>query len=75
MVFNTGMMAPITKDNGVTTKQRVKERSGRLKVMFTMESSKMIWRMDMENILILMDQNIKGNSKMMSKKDMEKKSG
>lgn len=75
MVFNTGMMAPITRDNGVTTKLRVKELSGMLKVMFTMESSKMIWRMDMENILILMDQNIKGNSKTMSKKDMEKKSG
>jgi hypothetical protein len=52
MVFNTGMMALITRGNGVTTKLRVKELSGMLKVMFTMESSKMIWRMDMENTLI-----------------------
>jgi hypothetical protein len=52
MVYNTGMMGLITRDNGVTTKLRVKELSGMLKVMFTMESSRMIWRMDMENTLI-----------------------
>ena len=35
----------------------------------------MIWQMVMENTHISMDQSIKENSKMMFKKDMEKKNG
>lgn len=46
-----------------------------LKVMFIVENLKMIWLTVMENTLISTDLNIKVNSKMMFKKDMEKKNG
>jgi hypothetical protein len=75
MEFNIGMMVLIMKDNGLLTKLKEKVLFGMQKEMFTTENLKMIWPMDMVNILILMDLNIKVNSKMMFKKDKEKKNG
>ena len=75
MEFNIGMMVLIMKDNGHLTKLKEKVLFGMQKEMFTTENLKMIWLMDMVNILILMDLNIKVNSKMMFKKDKEKKNG
>ena len=45
------------------------------KVMFIEENLKTIWQTVMENTLISMDLNIKENSKMMFKRDMEKRNG
>jgi hypothetical protein len=75
MEFNIGLMVRIMKDNGVSIKLKDKELFGMQKVMFTEENLKMIWLMVMENTHILMDLSIKENSKMMFKKDMEKKNG
>ena len=75
MEYNIGQMALIMKVNGVSTKLKDKELFGMLKVMFIGENSKMIWLMVMENILILMDLNIKESSRTMFKKGMEKKNG
>ena len=75
MEFNIGLMVRIMKDNGVSIKLKDKELFGMQKEMFTEENLKMIWLMAMENTHILMDLSIKENSKMMSKKDMEKKNG
>lgn len=75
MEFNIGLMERIMKDNGVSIKLKDKELFGMQKEMFTEENLKMIWLMAMENTHILMDLSIKENSKMMSKKDMEKKNG
>jgi len=52
MEYNTGSMELIMKDNGDSTKQKVKELSGMPKAMFTAENSKMIWQTDMANIPI-----------------------
>jgi hypothetical protein len=75
MEYNIGQMALIMKVNGVSTKLKDKELFGMLKVMFIGENSKMIWLMVMENILILMDLNIKESSRTMFKKGMEKRNG
>jgi hypothetical protein len=75
MEYNIGQMALIMKVNGVSTKLKDKELFGMLKVMFIGENSKMIWLMVMENILILMDLNIKESSRTMYKKGMEKRNG
>jgi hypothetical protein len=75
MEFSIGLMVRIMKDNGVSIKLKDKELFGMQKVMFTEENLKMIWLMVMENTHILMDLSIKENSKMMFKKDMEKKNG
>jgi hypothetical protein len=75
MVFNIGLMVLIMKVNGISIRLKVKELFGMLKVMFTEENLRMIWPMDMENILILTEANIKENLKMMYKKVMERKSG
>jgi hypothetical protein len=75
MEYNIGQMALIMKVNGVLTKPKDKALFGMLKVMFTEENLRMIWPMDMENILILTEANIKENLKMMYKKVMERKSG
>ena len=57
------------------TKLKAKVLSGMPKVTFIEVNSKMIWPTDMENILILMDQNIKESLEMMYKKAMVKKNG
>jgi hypothetical protein len=75
MEFSIGQMELIMKVNGVLIKLKVKEHFGMQKVMFIGENLKMIWPTVMENILILMDLNIKENSKMMFKKGMEKRNG
>ncbi len=75
MEYNTGLMVLIMKVNGVSIKLKVKALFGTQKGMFTEENLKMIWQMVMENTHISMDQSIKENSKMMFKKDMEKKNG
>ena len=75
MEFNIGQMVLIMKVNGVSTKLKVKVHFGMQKVMFIEENSKMIWQMVMENIPILMDLNIKENSKMMFRKGMGKRNG
>jgi hypothetical protein len=46
-----------------------------LKEMFTEENSEMIWLMDMENILTLMEANIKESLKTMCRRAMERKNG
>jgi hypothetical protein len=46
-----------------------------LKEMFTEENSEMIWLMDMENILTLMEANIKESLKTMFKRATERKNG
>jgi hypothetical protein len=46
-----------------------------LKEMFTEVNSEMIWLMDMENILTLMEANIKESLKTMCRRAMERKNG
>ena len=75
MVFNIGQMVLTMKEIGTTTKLKGKVLSGMLRVMFIEVNLKMIWLMDMESILILMDRNTKGNSEMMCRKVMAKKNG
>jgi len=75
MEFNIGLMEHIMKASGVLIKLKDKVLSGMRKEIFIEESLGMIWRMGMANILILMDQNIMENLKMMFKKAMEKKNG
>lgn len=74
-VYNTGQTELIMKATGCLTKQKGKVLSGMPKVMYIEVNSKMIWPMDMENILILMDQNIKESLEMTYKKDTERKNG
>ena len=52
MVYNIGQMEHITKETGCLTKQKDKEHSGMLKVMFIEVNLKTTWLMGMENILI-----------------------
>jgi len=75
MEFNIGLMEHIMKASGVLIKLKDKVLSGMRKEIFIEESLGMIWQMGMANILILMDQNIMENLKMMFKKAMEKKNG
>ena len=75
MEYNTGLMEPIMKGNGTTTKLRGKEPSIMLKVISTEVNSRMIWPMDMENTFILMEVSIRENSKMTCRKDMVRKNG
>tara|TARA_B110000285_G_C15057076_1_gene580166 strand:- start:513 stop:785 length:273 start_codon:yes stop_codon:yes gene_type:complete len=75
MVYNIGQMEHITKETGCLTKQKDKEHSGMLKVMFIEVNLKTTWLMGMENILISMDLNIKENLETMFKKVTEKKNG
>lgn len=63
------------KVSGATTKLKDKELFGMLKAMFIKVNLKTIWPMVMESTLTLMGQNTKENSKMMCKKDTEKKNG
>jgi hypothetical protein len=75
MEFNTGLMELITRVNGFSIRLKAMVHSGMLKEMFIGEILKMIWQTDKENILILMEVNIKESSKMMYKKGMVKKNG
>ena len=75
MVFNIGQMEHIMKASGILIKQKVRALSGMLKEMCIEGNLRMIWPMDMENILTLMAVNIKGSLRMMFRKDMEKKNG
>ena len=74
-VYNIGQMEHITKETGFLIKQKDKEHSGMLKVMFIEVNLKTTWPMVMENILISTDLNIKENLETMSKKVTEKKNG
>ena len=51
--FNTGQTEHTMKDNGLLIKLKAMEHFGTLKAIYTKESLEMIWRMDMENTLIL----------------------
>jgi len=75
MEFNIGQMVPTMKANGFSTKLKVREHSGTLRVMFTAENSKMTWLTVMVNTLILTAQSTKENLRMTFKKVMAKKSG
>jgi hypothetical protein len=52
MGFNIGLMELIMKANGISIRLKVKEHFGMLKEMFIGENLRMIWLMDMVNILI-----------------------
>ena len=52
MEYNIGQMEHIMKETGCLTKQKDKEHSGMLRVMFIEVNLKTTWPMDMENILI-----------------------
>ena len=75
MEYNIGLMELIMKDNGNTTRLKVKELSGMPREMSIEVNSKMIWQMDMESTLILTVANIRENSKMMFRKEMVRKNG
>jgi hypothetical protein len=75
MVFNIGQTEPITKETGLLTKQRVKERFGTQKVIYIEVNLKMIWLTDTVNTLILMVPNIRENFMMTFKKVTVKKNG
>ena len=75
MASNIGQMVLIMKVNGFLTKLKVKVLSGMQRVMYTEENSKTIWQMAMASTPTSMARSIKENSRMMSKKVMEKKSG
>ena len=75
MEFNIGLMELITKDSGISIKLKDKEHFGMLKEKCIEGNLEMIWQMDMENILTLMEANIKVSLKMMFKRVMEKKNG
>ena len=74
-VYNTGLMVPIMKDNGLITKLKVQVLSRTQRAMFIVVNLKTIWLMDTVSIRILMAQNIRENLEMMSKKVMVKKNG
>ena len=75
MEFNIGLMELIMRDSGILTKLKEKVHFGMLKEMFTEENSEMIWLMGMENILTLMEANIKESLKTMCRRAMERKNG
>jgi hypothetical protein len=51
MESSIGLMGLIMKVSGTSIKQKAKELSGMLKVMFITASSKMIWQMATESTL------------------------
>ena len=75
MEYSIGLMVLIMKASGVLIRLRDRVLSGMQKEIFIEASLGMIWLMAMVNILILMDQNIMENLRMMFKKAMEKKNG
>ena len=75
MVFNTGLMELITKDNGTLIKLRAKEHFGTRKEMYIEANLETIWPTGMVNILISMAASTKESSKTMCKKGMAKKNG
>lgn len=75
MGFNIGLTVPITKETGISTKQKAKEHSGMPKEMFIVVSLEMIWQMGTESIHISTAASIKVSSVMMFKKDTVKKNG
>ena len=75
MEFSTGPTELTTKVSGTSIRLRAKEHFGMLKVMFTGESSKMTWPMDMESTLILMEVSTRESSRTTCRKATERKSG
>ena len=75
MESSIGLMEHITRDNGFSTKRKVKGHFGMLRETFIVENSKMIWPTDMENILTLTDLSTREISETMCKRAMEKKNG
>jgi hypothetical protein len=75
MEFNTGWMGLITKGNGNTGEVKDRVLSGMLKEMFIKVLLKTIWLMALESISMSMGAGTRESSKMMCRKDMERKSG
>jgi hypothetical protein len=75
MVYNIGLMVPITRATGSWTKLKAKVRFGTLKETFIEVNLKMIWPTAMENTLILMVLNTRENFMMTYKKVTVKKNG
>ena len=75
MEFSTGLMVLTTRVNGIWTKLKAKEHFGMRKEMSTEESSKMIWRTDMESILTSTVPSTKESLKMTCKKGTVRKNG
>ena len=75
MAYRNGLIRPSTKDNGIITKQKVKEYFGILKVIFILETLEMIKLTVLEYINTLMEADTRVNGLMTFNKDKEKKSG
>lgn len=75
MEYSTGSMVLITKENGNGTKQMVLVPFGMLKETSTPVNSKTTWQTVKDNTLTLMAANTLATSKMMFKKETDKKSG